>query len=162
MKKNLLIIGAGQFGQVTKEIAESTKNYDKIDFLDDGSDLAIDKIVNAKNYKNEYQCFVVAMGNPEKRKIIVETLEKKFELVSIISPKAYISSSAIIGKGSIIESNALVNANTTIGKSCLICVGAIVNHNAIVNDYCHINCGAIVKSNSIVKENTKVDYGEIV
>ena len=77
MKKNLLIIGAGQFGQVTKEIAESTKNYDKIDFLDDGSDLAIDKIVNAKNYKNEYQCFVVAMGNPEKRKIIVETLEKK-------------------------------------------------------------------------------------
>ena len=33
--KNLLIIGAGQYGVVAKEIAESMKCFEKIDFVDD-------------------------------------------------------------------------------------------------------------------------------
>ena len=33
--KNLLIIGAGQYGMVAKEIAESMKCFEKIDFVDD-------------------------------------------------------------------------------------------------------------------------------
>ena len=41
--KNLLILGAGQYGQVAKEIAEETGYFDKIAFLDDNSEQAIGK-----------------------------------------------------------------------------------------------------------------------
>lgn len=44
MNKNLLIIGAGQYGALAKEIAEVMKCFEKIDFLDDNSELAIGKI----------------------------------------------------------------------------------------------------------------------
>ena len=37
MNRDLLIIGAGQYGMVAKEIAESMRCFDKIDFLDDKS-----------------------------------------------------------------------------------------------------------------------------
>ncbi len=33
--KNLLILGAGQYGQIAKEIAESMGCFEKISFLDD-------------------------------------------------------------------------------------------------------------------------------
>ena len=35
MNKNLLILGAGQYGQVAKEIAEDIGYFEKISFLDD-------------------------------------------------------------------------------------------------------------------------------
>lgn len=35
MNKNLLILGAGQYGQVAKEIAEDMEYLEKISFLDD-------------------------------------------------------------------------------------------------------------------------------
>ena len=47
MEKNLLIIGAGSLGAIAKEIAEEIAEemgtFQKIDFLDDDSDLAIGK-----------------------------------------------------------------------------------------------------------------------
>ncbi|MBR1677729.1 MAG: acetyltransferase, partial [Clostridia bacterium] len=35
MNRNLLILGAGQYGTVVKEIAKSMECFEKIDFLDD-------------------------------------------------------------------------------------------------------------------------------
>ncbi len=162
MKDNLLIVGAGQFGQVTKEIAESTNKYEKIDFLDDSNPIAIGKVVDYKKFIGKYKYFVVAIGNSKIREKLVLELNNSFCLESIISPNAYISKSALIGEGSIIEPFASINTAVIVGMSCLICSHSIINHNAEVDDFCHINCGAIVKSNSKIKKYDKIDYGEIV
>lgn len=159
---NLLIIGAGQFGQVTKEIAESTGKYNKIDFLDDSCSYAVGKISDYKKLNNEYKFFVVAIGNAEIRKKIIEKLESYYILESIISKDAYISKSAKISAGCIVEPFAMINANTIIGSSCLICTHSVINHNAEIGDFCHINCGAMIKSNSKVDSFSKIDYGKIV
>jgi hypothetical protein len=37
IKHNLLILGAGQYGMVAKEIAEATGDYTAIAFLDDNN-----------------------------------------------------------------------------------------------------------------------------
>ncbi len=44
--RHLLIIGAGQYGMVAKEIAESMGCFDRIDFVDDVSDTAVGKMRN--------------------------------------------------------------------------------------------------------------------
>ena len=160
--ENLLILGAGQFGQVTKEIAESLNIFDKIYFLDDNSEIAIGKMMDYTRFAGEYQRAIVAIGNPELRKEWLQKLKELYRIDSIISPRAYISKSAIIGEGNIMEPASFVNSNTIIGDGCILCAGSIINHNSIIGDYCHLNCGSIVKSNSKVENGTKVDYGEIV
>ena len=40
---NLLVIGAGQYGMVAKEIAESMGKFGRIDFLDDHNPVAVGK-----------------------------------------------------------------------------------------------------------------------
>ena len=40
---NLLILGAGGHGRVVKETAVAMGNFDRVDFLDDHSELAIGK-----------------------------------------------------------------------------------------------------------------------
>ena len=159
---NLLIVGAGQFGCVAKEIAESMNKYDKIDFLDDSNPIAIGKVEDYLKFKSKYKYFCVAIGNSKVREQIIEKLEKYFVLESIISPKSYISKSALIGSGTIIEAFAIINTEAKVGKSSLICSHSIINHNAEIEDFCHINCGAIVKSNSKVIKHSKIDYGKIV
>ena len=72
--KNLLIIGAGQYGMVAKEIAESMKCFEKIDFVDDVYASAVGKICDIDKLIHEYDSAVVAIGNTELRLNLIKGL----------------------------------------------------------------------------------------
>lgn len=153
--KSLLIVGAGEFGQLVKELAE-TLGYEKIDFLDDYSKLAVGKVEEYQKFEGIYQEFIVAIGNPSMRRMFVKKLETSFGLSTLIHPTAVISKSAKIAAGCVIEANAVVNTGAAVGKACFINAGSVVNHNSKVNDYCQIDCNAVVAADAVVSENTKV------
>ena len=58
MNKNLLILGAGQYGLVAREIALSMRCFEKIDFLDDKSELAIGRLEDYEKYTAGYSCAI--------------------------------------------------------------------------------------------------------
>lgn len=153
--RSLLIIGAGEFGQLVKELAE-LQGYEKIAFLDDNSGLAIGKTADYQKFTKEYSHFIVAIGNPVVRRNVVEMLEPCFTLATIMHPTAVISPSAQIEKGCVIEAHTVINTGTKVGKACLINAGSVVNHNSIVSDYCQVDCNAVVAADAIVPEYTKV------
>ena len=153
--KNLLIVGAGEYGQLVKEIAELL-GYEKIDFLDDHAKEAIGKTFDYQMFKDLYTEFIVAIGNPIVRRKVVEQMEKDFLLATIVHPTAVISKTAKIKRGCVIEANAVINTATEIGKACLINAGAVVNHNSRVRDYCQVDCNAVVAADAIVRDNTKI------
>lgn len=158
---SLLIVGAGQYGMMVKELIGAQKQYDKIVFLDDNNPIAIDKIGNYENYVDEYKYVIVAIGNAEIRLEITDKLKAVgYEIVTYISPNSYVSPSAEIAEGCIIEPMSAVNTDAQIGRCTIISSGAVVNHNSTVGEGCHINCNATVCSNSNVPPKTKVDYGE--
>ncbi len=160
--KNLLIIGAGQYGAMLKESARVLNRYDKIDFLDDNSEIAIGKIADYAKFTDTYQCAIVAIGNADIRLDTTAKLKAAgYEIVTFVSPRAHVSPSVVIGEGSVIEPMSVINTGTVIGTCCIISGGGVINHNATIGDGCHINCNATVRSNSIVPDKTKVDYGEI-
>ena len=160
---NLLILGAGQYGNVAKEIAESTGLYEHISFLDDRSSIAIGMIDEYDKYISEYENAVVAVGNPDIRlKFIGKLIDAGYIVPALIHPKAYVSPTAIIGKGCFIEPMTIVHTEAAIGMGCIISAGAIVNHNSVIGDGCHIDCGAIVGARVRITDNTKVEYGQIV
>ena len=161
-ENNLLILGAGEFGHVVKEMAEDIGIFDKIDFLDDFNPLAIGRFDDMEKLKSEYKNAVVALGNAELRLGYIEKLRAAgFQIPAIISPKAYVSKSAKIGYNTIIEPFAVVNTECEIGNGTFICAGAIVNHNVKIGDCCTLQCGSVVPANSNVEAKTTLDYNKV-
>lgn len=150
--KSLLIVGAGGYGQVVKEVAES--EYQHIDFLDDNHPEAVGRIDALERIQNRYDGVIVAIGNPTIRKRVFQLIEKP---VTVIHHKAVVSESAKIGPGCVIEANCVVNSNAVIKEACFVCAGAVVNHDAVVNGFCQIDCNAVVEFKAAVPESTKVE-----
>ena len=162
MNNNLLILGAGQFGMMVKELAESTDRFDKIDFLDDNSKIAIGKIGDAVNFKTAYKSAIVAIGNFELRLSLIEKLQNLgFEVVTLISPNAYVSKSATVMAGSIVEPNATLQTASSLSFGCIISSGAVVRHNATLGEGCHADCNSVVSSNVTVPRGTKIACGDV-
>lgn len=160
MQHKLLILGAGQYGMVAKEIAEATGNYMAIAFLDDNNPMAIGKMQDYEKYTSEYDATIVAIGNAVLRLDLLNTPEQcGYHIPVLIHPTAYVSTSAEIAAGSFIEPMTVVHTEVVIDKGCIISAGTIVNHNSKIGSGCHLNCGTIVASNSVVQSQTKTQYG---
>ena len=160
--KKLLIVGVGQYGKLTKEIAESMNCFEQVDFLDDNNQIAIGKISQYEKYVNDYKYAIVAIGNSGFRLEMTEKLKSAgYTIATIISPLAYISKSAVINEGCIVEAMAVVNTETVVGKCSFISAGAVVNHNSVIGYGCHIDCHATVKSNAVVPEKMKLECGQV-
>lgn len=161
--KNLLILGAGQYGMVAKEIAESMRQFSNIAFLDDNSTIAIGRLNDYEMYLTEYSCAIPAIGNSELRLDYIEKLKRVGYIVPVmIHERAYVSPTASISEGCFIEPMAVIHTDVNIGSGCIISAGTIVNHNAIVGCGCHLNCGTIVMARADIPANTKTDYGQII
>ncbi len=156
-EKNLLIIGAGQYGTVARETAEQSGEFNRISFVDDVSTLAIGKVSDLDKLKGEYDYYFVAIGNAEVRaKLSAVCDEVGLKSANIVSPRAYVSPSARLMGGVIVEALAVVNSNSTIGKGCFICAGAVVNHDSTVGDFCQIDCNATVPARSVIEKDRKI------
>ena len=117
-ERNLLIIGAGVYGAVAKEIAQATGRFDEISFIDDGAKIAYsgDEVIGTVEDIESLSCAFanvsVAIGNPAVRLSLIGRIEERTscKVVSLISPLAYVSGSAEIGRGSIVEPMAVIHA----------------------------------------------------
>ena len=94
MNKNLLILGAGGHGRVVKEIAEAMGTFEKIDFLDDHSELAIGSLADNEKLAGEYSYAFSAFGDSKLRMRWMEKLEENcFTIPVLVHPSAFISPS---------------------------------------------------------------------
>ena len=151
MNKSLLIIGAGEYGQVIKEIAE-LNGFEKIEFLDDKNPIAIGKINQLETKKKNFDYAICSIGNPEIREKISRIINNK---IALIHPYAFVSKTAKIEKSCVIEAGVIINSYSVIKEGSLICAGSIINHNAIINEYCQVDCNAVVKG--VVPNKTKIE-----
>ena len=163
LMENLLIIGAGQYGMVAKEIAESMGIFEKTDFLDDNNPIAVGEIDDYRKFRDRYECAVVAIGNTKLRlKLINELKDAGYKVPALVHERAYISPSVVISEGCFIEPMAVVNTDVRLEKGCIISAGAVINHNAVIEQGCHINCGSVVRARKIVPSCTVTSIGTIL
>ena len=161
-KKKLLILGAGQYGQVLKEIALATNQYSHIAFLDDTpSENVVGRLKDYKSFTDNYSDAIVAIGNPEIRMRWLDELSGHYQIPVIIHPTAYVSPSAKIGRGSIVEPLAIIHTSVVIEEGCIISAGAVVNHNSILSMGVHCDCGCVIPARSEIESMRKVVQGEI-
>jgi len=157
------------YGIVTKEIAVSMNQFDKIGFVDDAAIQALDgtevlgKTSELRVIGEEFTHAVVAIGNPAVRLSLLQKVEEcsNCQVASIISPMAYISPSATIGKGCIIEPMAVVHTGCIVEKGCILSAGAVVNHMSRLCEGVHVDCNGTVVGNVTVPSSTKISSGEV-
>lgn len=169
MNQKLLIVGAGVYGLVAKEIAESMGCFEKISFVDDSAKETPNGIpvcggfADLNTLSAEYGNVIVAIGNPDVRLNLLRRIEEQTtcRIVTLVSPHAYISPTAQIAKGSIIEPMAVVHTGCVIASGCIVSAGAVVNHCSMLCDGVHIDCNATVAGYTLVPKGTKVCSGEV-
>ncbi|UOE93875.1 hypothetical protein [Alkalihalobacillus sp. LMS39] len=162
MNKNLIILGAGGHGRVVKETAELMGTFDKVDFLDDNSNVAIGTLNEVIKFKEDYSHAFVAFGDNQFRREWQKKLASiGFQIPILRHPSAYVSNTAKIEHGTVICANAVINVNTVVKEGCIISIGALLDHDCKVGEFSHINVGVIVTAGSFIKPSTKLDWQQL-
>lgn len=180
--KKLCIVGAGGFGrEVLSSFLEfflaADINIEKaIYFLDDDPNLIGKKImglnvIQTKNFDPKNSEVVIAIGEPEKRKKIVNLLPKETSYTTLIHPSAILMSDCEIGEGSIITAKSILTCNIKIGKHSQLNLNTTIGHDCIIGDYfttapgvnisgeCEIGNEVYFGTNSSVKQGIKICNG---
>ena len=181
--KEIVLIGGGGHCRSVIDVIEQEGRFkiagvvDRPEFPDSnvmgysviGSDSDLNNLV--KKYKYALITVGQVKSSVLKMKLFNLAMNTGFILPNIISPRAYISKHAVIGKGSVIMHDVLINANVKIGDNCIINSKALIEHDAFIKDHCHISTNAIINggvivgarsfigSGSISKENIKIEDG---
>jgi len=100
---------------------------------------------------------------PELRMRLFGLLEQNgCALPVIVSPRAYVSSHATLGAGTIVMHGAVVNAGAIVGRNCIINSQSLVEHDVVIADHCHIataaaiNSGVRIGAGTFIGSNTSV------
>ena len=173
MKPQLLLVGGGGHCKSVIDVIEQENQYiiagiiDQKEFL--GQKVLGYEIIGCDDNLSELfqkikYAFVTVgqIKSPELRiRLFTQLNTIGFEIPSILSPRAYVSKYATIGRGTIVMHDALINANAKIGDNCIINTKALVEHDAIIADHCHISTGAILNGGVVVKQRSFFGSGAV-
>lgn len=104
--------------------------------------------------------FIVSIGNCRIRRMIVERLNCEF--FTAIHPSTIISSSSMIGEGSVVMQGAIIQAEAKIGRHCIINTKASIDHECVIGDFVHIAPGCTISGDVHIGEGTWVGVGSTV
>ena len=154
--RSIILIGGDGHCKSCIDVIESEKKYKIAGIIDlpekKGEKIFGYKIIGDDNdlsdLARKYENFFITLGqikSPKRRIEIYNILDQlEVEIPIIISPNAYVSKYAEIGKGTIIMHQVIVNANAKVGKNCIINNKALIEHDTFIGDFCHISTGSLV------------------
>lgn len=141
----LVILGAGGHAKVCHEIAVQMDLWQEILILDDqpmNDYFEIEGPIAEWIQYIDAVDFFCGIGNNGVRKDLLEQLEeRKQNVVTLVSPYAFISPVAQLATGVVIMPGVVMNPSVDIGKGCIINTGSTIDHDCQVGDYSHISPG---------------------
>lgn len=173
--KKVLIVGAGGFGrevaEIFKDLNSVSREWDIIGFIDDNASLWGGKINEMPvrggldwlvENKKDVGC-VVAIGDPESKKAIVEKLERNnITFYNAIHPSVMKSEFITLGKDVIICAGVILTVNISIGDHVCINLNTTVGHDAIIEECCSIMPNATISGNDILGKCSYIGTGATI
>lgn len=150
MAKTLLILGAGGHGKAVAEAALLSGVWHRVLFVDDRWPTMQDSfglpVVSYIAGLNQFvvlaQGAIAAVGNNTVREQWCAAIEHAgLELVSIVHPRAYVSSSVALGAGTAVMALAMVGVDARVGQAAIINANATLDHDAVLGDFAHLGVG---------------------
>jgi len=165
MKEKIILIGGGGHCKSCIDVIEQEGRFVIVGITDRPDKLG-EKLLGYTIFASDHKIpslaaghlFLITIGqirSAEPRISLYNTLlAAKAVLATVVSPRAYVSSHAAIGQGTIVMHGAMVNAGARVGKNCIINSHALIEHDAVISDHCHISTGAIINGGVQVGEQT--------
>jgi sugar O-acyltransferase (sialic acid O-acetyltransferase NeuD family) len=171
--KDIVLIGGGGHCKSVIDVIEQEDQFriagivDTPEFL--GSTIlgypVIGNDSDLASLAKKYQYALITVGqikSPALRiKLFNLAAELGFTLPSIISPRAYVSRYALIGRGAVIMHDALINSNAQIGDNCIINSKALIEHDCSISKHCHISTNATINGGVTVESGCFIGSGVI-
>ncbi|WP_414730207.1 acetyltransferase [Zhongshania aliphaticivorans] len=150
MSNTLLILGAGGHGKAVAESAILSGVWQRVLFVDDrwpalqesfGLPVVSD-IAGLAQLAADAHGAIAAVGNNQVREQWCNAVEcAGLELVSIVHPRAYVSSSVALGAGSAVMALAMVGVDAQVGRATIINANVTLDHDAVLGDFAHLGVG---------------------
>lgn len=80
----------------------------------------------------------------------------------VVHPKAHISPSAVVGKGSVVGPGVIVGAASELGPHVLVGRGALLGHHVRIGAGATLNPGANIAGNSMIGDRAVIGMGAVV
>ncbi len=173
--KKVVIVGAGGLGRGVLELFRDMnavcKEWDILGFIDDtvslqGKEINKMRVLGGLDWlidnKNDVGC-VVAVGDPQSKKMIVEKLEQNnIKFYNAIHPSVIRSEFVTFGKGVIVTAGVILNVNTLIGDHVCIHFNSTIGHDAVLEEYCSVMPNATISGNDIIGKCSYIGAGATI
>lgn len=74
------------------------------------------------------------------------------QLITLISPFAYVSKQATLESGTVVMHQAMVNTGAKVGNNCIINSGALIEHDSIIGAHSHVSTHAVINGGCSVEQ----------
>lgn len=153
--RKCVIIGAGQYSRVIREILE-LEYKGKLEiagYIDDKTELSGKSIdcLRVLGGTSELNCFsskgvthfIVSVGEPHIRATLFKkALKAGLEPISALHPNACISQKACVEEGCVVEANSVVAVNCRIDRGVFITQNCSVSHDCHIGEFSHMAPGS--------------------
>jgi len=172
-KKDLILVGGGGHCNACLDVLGLLNLYNVVGIIEKNS-FKLEKLHNVSVFKDQeteklskiYRTFLLTIGKIGKSTIretkYNELSSLDIEIVSLISPTAYVSTSAEIAKGVNIMHQALININVKIGENTIINSQSLVEHDSSIGSHCHISTGVKINGGVKIGNNTFIGSGTVI
>lgn len=174
MKRKLILIGGGGHCASCIDVIEYGSEYHILGILDTAENIGktilnypiIGTDDDIKKYKQQGCYFLVTVGQIGSASLRIKLSNKVTQnngkLATVISKRAYVADSALIGAGTIVMHDALVNVNAKVGENCIINTKALIEHDSEIGSHCHISTAAILNGGVKLGNECFVGSGAVV
>jgi len=169
--QHVVVFGAGGHAKVVIDCISLEGCY-QVSFLADADPKKMGSSIHGCEVIDESQGLlvareqmggIVAIGNNAARTRVALLLEDAgVRLLSSVHPSAVVSSSVILGEGTVVLPGGVVNADTVLGAGVIINTRASVDHDCLVGDYVHVAPGATICGGARIGSGVLVGAGSVV
>tara|TARA_B100000795_G_scaffold261245_1_gene237842 strand:- start:672 stop:1250 length:579 start_codon:yes stop_codon:yes gene_type:complete len=172
--KEILLIGGGGHCRSVIDVIEQEGKFQIVGIIDKAELIGhnvmgypiIGSDSDLKGLAKKYSYALVSIGHiksSDLRESLFELAKNAgFKLPKIISPRAYVSKHAYIGKGVVVMHDALINVNASIGNNCIINSKALIEHDSEVNEHCHISTNTSINGNVVIESGCFIGSGAVI
>jgi len=173
MKKKICIIGTGGFGRevlccVIDIIGHTDRNINEFvsfmvsdQYFKESEIMGVGVIKQSQFDPEKYET-VVAIGEPDSRKKMVESLPLNTAFAKLIHPSATVSTWVKIGEGSIITAGCILTSNIKLGNHTHLNLNTTIGHDCIIGDYFTTAPGANVSGSCNFGNNIYLGTGSAI
>ena len=174
MSEPILLVGAGGHAKACIDVIEQDGRYNISGLIGCEAEVG-SKVLGypvcgsdgdlARLFSEVGNALVTAgqIKSPELRMRLYTLLEENdYHLPTIVSPRAYVSKHATLGKGTIVMHGAVVNSAAVVGDNTILNSMSLIEHDASVGSHCHISTGARLNGGASVGGGVFVGSGATV